>query len=223
MRLVIYGAGGLGRETLRHGQAAVRAGRFAEVVFASDDTRQIGQPINGVAVISSLQMAPDDLCVIAVSDPQTRMRMAERCPAFTSLHAQTAVVYDDVKMGEGAIVSDFALVTADANTVIGRHCQVNFHATVAHDCRLGDFVSIGPNVSVSGNVVIEDQVYIGCGACIRNGVPGHPLRIGKGAVIGMGAIVTRDVPPYATVVGNPAREVRADSRPLRLDPVPESA
>jgi acetyltransferase-like isoleucine patch superfamily enzyme len=57
----------------------------------------------------------------------------------------------------------------------------------------------------AGNVVIHDHAYIGGGALIRQGKPGEPLVIGAGAVIGMGAVVTKNVPPGVTVVGNPAR------------------
>ena len=57
----------------------------------------------------------------------------------------------------------------------------------------------------NGNITIEDHVYVGAGAMIRQGKPGKPLVIGQGAVIGMGAVVTKDVPEGVTVVGNPAR------------------
>ncbi|MCC6200767.1 MAG: acetyltransferase, partial [Moraxellaceae bacterium] len=43
------------------------------------------------------------------------------------------------------------------------------------------------------------------GAIIKQGSPGKPLVIGKGAIVGMGAVVTKDVAPGVTVVGNPAR------------------
>ena len=60
-----------------------------------------------------------------------------------------------------------------------------------------------------GNVVIEDHAYIGSGAILRQGKPGQPLVIGRGATVGMGAVVTKDVAAGSTVVGNPARPMAA--------------
>jgi acetyltransferase-like isoleucine patch superfamily enzyme len=57
-------------------------------------------------------------------------------------------------------------------------------------------------------VVIEDDVWIGIGAIILKGV-----LVGRGARVGAGAIVTSDVPPEATVVGNPARVVSESAPP----------
>lgn len=201
-RLVIYGAGGFGREVLR---LARHSAGDAAIVFASDDREQIGTIINGIPVINGADLCAYDRCVLAISDPFLRRKLAARCPGFASLSAPFAAIYPDVQIGEGAIISDFCSVTADANTRIGRHFLMNTHSTVGHDCTIGDFVTLGPNASVNGNVVIEDDVYIGCGARIRNGTPDKPLVIRRGAVVGMGAIVTKDVPPGVTVVGNPAR------------------
>ena len=65
-------------------------------------------------------------------------------------------------------------------------------------------MTFAPRVSCSGRIVIEDDAYIGTGAVLKQGTSDNPLTIGKGAVIGMGAIVIKDVPPGVTVVGNPA-------------------
>ena len=70
---------------------------------------------------------------------------------------------------------------------------------------IGDFVTFAPGVKCNGYVVIEDHVYIGAGAVIKQGQSGAPLVICRGAVVGMGAVVTKSVPAETTVVGNPAR------------------
>lgn len=197
MRLAIYGPGGFGRELVQSALDAVGAGGVA---FVSDDPREIGETICGLPVIG-----PDQLvcpAVVAIGDSAVRRRIAERVTAG-ELVAPTHRRGPDVMVGEGAVFCDFTVVTASAT--IGRHFQCNIYSYVAHDCVIGDFVTFAPKVCCNGNVHIEDDVYVGTGAILRQGVAGKPLRIGKGAVIGMGAVVTRDVPPGVTVIGNPAR------------------
>jgi len=110
---------------------------------------------------------------------------------------------DSVELAEGAVLCPF--VTLTSNIRIGRHFQGNIYSYVAHDCVIGDFVTFAPGVMCNGNVVVEDNAYIGTGAVIKQGKPGQPLVIGNGAVVGMGAVVTKSVPRGVTVVGNPAR------------------
>ena len=88
---------------------------------------------------------------------------------------------------------------------MGLGLHLNLNSYIGHDCDIGNWVTFGPNVACNGNVIIEDHVYIGTGALIRQGTPDKPLVIGAGAVIGMGAVVTKSVPPGVTVIGNPAR------------------
>jgi sugar O-acyltransferase (sialic acid O-acetyltransferase NeuD family) len=120
-----------------------------------------------------------------------------------TLIAGNAVVMDEVSLGDGAILSPF--VTLTSNIRIGRYFHANLYSYVEHDCLIGDFVTFAPGAKCNGNVVIEDHAYVGAGAVIKQGKPGQPLIIGRGAVVGMGAVVTKDVAPGTTVVGNPAR------------------
>ncbi len=125
----------------------------------------------------------------------------------------------------------------------GRAVQIGDNSGIGVDCRvpsdvcLGRDVMMGPEVLIVGGnqnhrfddltrpmrlqghapsapVVIEDDVWLGARAIVLPGV-----RIGRGAVIGAGAIVTKDVPPYAVCVGNPARVVRFRNA-APADPVP---
>jgi sugar O-acyltransferase (sialic acid O-acetyltransferase NeuD family) len=140
-----------------------------------------------------------------------RSALAEKCASagvkFFSVVASNAVRMDSVEVGEGALISPFATLTS--NITIGAHFQANLYSYVEHDCVIGDFVTFAPRVCCNGNVHIGDHAYVGTGAVIRQGRPGAPLRIGRGAVVGMGAVVVGDVEPGTTVVGVPARPMAA--------------
>ena len=202
MALALYGAGGFGREV---------APLAADAVFVSDDAGEIGRVINGLPVIDfDALTSPRHRArkvVIAIAEPRARQTIAERCAAagleFGSVIAASHRSLINVQIAEGAILCDHTLCTADVR--IGRHFHGNLYSYVAHDCVIGDFVTFAPRVSCNGRVIIEDNVYVGTNACLREGRKDHPLVIGRGAVIGMGAVVTKSVAPGAVVVGNPAR------------------
>lgn len=183
----------------------------ADVVFVSDVPEEQGRVVNGHAVLAFADLiSPEHIdrkVVIALGSSAARRKLAERCEAaglsFGSVCDPTHIRYDGVTIGEGAVLCAFTMCTT--NVRIGRHFQSNFYSYVAHDCVIGDFVTFAPRVNCNGNVIIEDDVYVGTGAFIKQGSPGKPLRIGRGATIGMGAVITKDVPPGVTIVGNPAR------------------
>jgi sugar O-acyltransferase (sialic acid O-acetyltransferase NeuD family) len=205
----IFGASGCGRGVIPIAREQLANQASAELVFIDD--AKAGHRINGHNVFdldSFAQLGCETLSVaIAIANPATRRRIAERCAAaglsFFQVLAKQAVIMDDVEMGEGAVISPF--VTLTSNIRIGCHFHANLYSYVEHDCNIGDFVTFAPGVQCNGNVCIEDDVYVGAGAILRQGKPGSPLTIGRGAIIGMGAVVTRDVPAGVTVIGNPAR------------------
>lgn len=122
--------------------------------------------------------------------------------------ASNVVRMDEALIDNGAILAPFVTITS--NVRVGKNFHANIYSYVAHDCVIGDFVTFAPAVRCNGNVVIEDHAYIGTGAILKQGRPDKPLVVGRGAVVGMGAVVTKDVPPGVTVVGNPARPLIKD-------------
>ena len=214
-RLVgIYGASGFGREVLPIIRAELARRPEAQDALVFVDDSPSAETLNGCRVYTPAEFlalpAEHRSVAITIADGAIRERVASRMAAAgvatMNVLASNVVVMDDVQWGEGAVLCPF--VTLTSNIRIGRHFHANLYSYVAHDCVIGDFVTFAPSVKCNGNVHVEDYAYIGTGAVIRQGKPGAPLVIGKGAVIGMGAVVTKSVAPGAVVVGNPARPMQ---------------
>ncbi|MNR12770.1 putative acetyltransferase EpsM [compost metagenome] len=194
---------------LARAQLALEGIPASQLVFVDDQPE--AADVNGQRVLRYTDFLRADAStrhiVIAISNSAVRQVLADRCAADGvqpwTVRAANTVVMDDVSLGEGAALSPF--VTLTSNIRIGRYFHANLYSYVEHDCVVGDFVTFAPGAKCNGNVHIEDHAYIGAGAVIKQGKPGKPLVVGRGALIGMGAVVTRDVPPGIAVVGNPAK------------------
>jgi sugar O-acyltransferase (sialic acid O-acetyltransferase NeuD family) len=199
VRIAIFGTGGMGREAAD----LCRSMTGTEIIFVRDDP---SGPVDGIEVIAPAEMLPEDRLVFAVGSTSDRRALAERFPdqVLGSIISRTAIVSPSATVGEGSVVCDYSVVNNGAT--IGKHFQANVFSQVSHDCVIGDYVTFSPRVSCNGWVCIEDDVFIGAGAVIRNGTPERRLKVGRGAVIGMGAVVTADVPPMAKIFGVPAKQ-----------------
>lgn len=207
----VFGASGCGRGVLPvvRQQLQLSETRPWELVFVDDNPP--APALNGHRVMTYAQWLAEPAALrhisLAIANSAVRAQLAARCTAdgveFFEVRATNVVVMDDVQIGPGAVLSPF--VTLTSNIRIGQHFHANLYSYVEHDCVIGDFVTFAPGVQCNGNVVVQDHAYIGTGAILRQGKPGEPLIIGRGAVVGMGAVVTKNVAPDTTVVGNPAR------------------
>ncbi len=204
-KYAIYGCGGFGREVL-----PLLKEKNASVVFVSDSEQDATTIINGTTVISfeALVNHYDHYNVIvAIGDAQIRRQIVMKCKhaglTMGSIYASSSRQLDECSVGTGAILCDFTMLTA--NVSIGEQFHANIYSYVAHDCKIGNFVTLAPRVCINGNTIIEDDVYIGTGAVLKQGTKDKPLIIGRGSLIGMGAVVTKNVAPGTIMVGNPAR------------------
>ncbi|PVH27354.1 acetyltransferase [Pararhodobacter oceanensis] len=205
----VYGASGFGREVMPLLRQQLEGEGNVECVFV-DDGGSINT-VNGHKSISFDEFrnhpAERRFISIAIGAGETRVELAKRCANFSipvlNIRAVNSIVMDNVTIGDGHILCAFTTITS--NVSIGRHFHANIYSYVAHDCVIGDFVTFAPGVMCNGNVRVEDHAYVGTGAVLRQGAPDKPLVIGEGAIVGMGAVVTRDVRPWTTVVGNPAK------------------
>ena len=123
-----------------------------------------------------------------------------------------AHVLPGAQIGENCNICDQVFIENDV--IVGDEVTVKCGVQLWDGVRIGNRVFIGPNATFTNDrmprskhypekfaqTVLEDNCSIGANATILPGV-----RIGRNAMVGAGAVVTRDVPPYATVVGNPAK------------------
>lgn len=146
---------------------------------------------------------------------------------------ETAVIDDNVVVGKGTKIWHFSHIMSGC--VIGENCNLGQNVVISPEVVLGKNVKVQNNVSIYTGVVCEDDVFLGPSmvftnvnnprsAITRRGqylktvvgrgatiganatiVCGH--NIGEFAFIGAGAVVTKDIPAYALVVGNPARQL----------------
>lgn len=212
----VYGASGHGREVMPMARTSLLAQGLSSDCLVFVDDNPPASELNGHRILTFAKFlaesASERYVALAIANSQIREKLAVLCDQAGvfpwSLAANNVVVMDAVQLGVGSLISPF--VTLTSNIRIGDYFHANVSSRVAHDCVIGDFVTFAPSVQCNGNVLIEDHAYIGTGAILRQGKPGKPLVIGRGAVVGMGAVVTKDVPPGVTVVGNPARPLIKD-------------
>ncbi len=204
--LLIYGAGGLGREVL----SLVRSLDQYEVIGFLDDNIPKGTLINKVKVAGGR----DTLCtldspvnlVLAFGDPVRKSLLAAKIHSskvhYPVIRHPSVILQDEstITIGAGSIICAGCILTT--GITIGNHVLINLNCTVGHDSRIGDFSSVMPGVNVAGEVEIGKSVLVGSGANIVN-----RIHIGDGSKVGMGAVVIHEVDPGITVVGIPARKV----------------
>lgn len=208
--LLIFGAGGFGREVAWLARQAL--GASVTIEFVVDRPEYLSGAVSGLPVrlLSDCVASPRQRYVVALGDPIQRQRVVAACDALgllaTRLVHPRVEASDSVALGEGSLICAGSILTVDID--IGAHVQVNLGCTLGHDVVVGSYSTLAPGVHVSGNVVIGEGVFIGTGANIINGRAGNPLTIGDGAVVAAGACVTGSVDPGSLVAGVPAAKKR---------------
>lgn len=202
--LVIIGGSGQGRMAL---QVACADGRT--VAGFVDSGLEPGAEVLGLPVLArepedcpALQEGAD--WFLAIGNNRVRETLSGRVAAFTrkppvNLVDPSAILAVGTELGTGVFIAPGAVVNIASRLEDG--VILNTRASLDHDGVLEAYAQVCPGVALAGNTTVGRRGFVGTGACT---IPG--MTIGADAVVGAGAVVIRDVPEGATVVGVPARE-----------------
>lgn len=206
-QLVIVGAGGFGREMVAWARQSVQWEREWTLKGLLDDNPAAlagkGATAPWLGTIQDHAPREDEVFVCAIGVPAIKRRVSELLAArgarFTRLIHRSAVVGDNVEMGDGVVLCPYAVVSA--NNRLGRGVAINLHSSVDHDACVDDWTQVNCHCDLTGGVQVGKEVFFGSSVSI---IPG--VRVGDGAYLGAGSVVLRDVPPGAKVFGVPARQ-----------------
>jgi len=204
-KIIIIGAGGHAKDT-----ALIINRLNRQIAGILDDGVERDHDVAGHKVLGPIDLAAEFIqscdIVVAINTPRTRRHLVNRikqmgAASFPVLVDPSANIGYDAKLEEGVVVGGHADIMN--GTHLHAHAQVNVGAIIGHDAKMMPFASVGPQSMISGHCIVGSGVEVGTCSAIR-----QDLILGEGAVIGMGAIVTKNVEPNTLYVGCPATPIK---------------
>lgn len=209
--LIIFGAGGFGREVAWTVERINKVSPIWNLLgFMDGDAALQSTTINGYPVLGNeddVEKYPEAYFVIAVGASRIREMIVNRLRKvnpnikFGTVIDPSVELSDLVTIGEGSIICAHTIITV--NISIGNHVIINLDCTIGHDAILHDFVTLYPSANVSGITDIGHAAELGTGMQIIQG-----KRIGDYSIVGAGAVVVKDIPEKCTAVGSPAKPIK---------------
>ncbi len=201
-RIILIGSGGHAKSVID----SVSDDEFEVCGFIDEfyTGERIGKKILGHA-ISDIPNYTEYKYFIAMGNIPARKRWYEELQRLNlqtvNIIDKTAVISNTAKIGNGNFIGKYAIINADAK--IGDNNIINTKALIEHECVVGSHTHLSTNSAINGNVVVEDCVFLGsCAVCKEQ------IKIGKGAVIGAGSVVIRDVNANKVLVGVPCHAIK---------------
>ena len=209
--LLIYGAGGAGRElafSLSLEKDTKRAWHVAG--FIDDDNSLWGNTINDLPVKGGFEWLKENggnISICLVANPHEKQDLVKSLKSIEAIKfplviAPGSYVSQYVEWGEGCLVAH-AYNYITVNIRFGDFIFINCGNGIGHDVEIGDYTTVYSHIDISGEVRIGSHCVIGSGVTINPGV-----RIGNNVIVGSGSVVVRDIPDNVTVAGVPAKVIR---------------
>jgi len=204
-RILIVSAGRFAREVYSWVLDCIRAGSPWEFGGFLDNRTDalIDFPcqVGVIGTVEDYQMREDDRLVCAIGEADVRKAYVEKLKAkgaqFASVVHPTAVIGQNVQIGEGVILAPYSVLTAAMK--VGDFVVIGVFSCCSHHNQIGNWCQISGHCSLPGCVCLEEGVFVGCGVTF---VPG--VHVGAWSYVGAGSVVLRRVRPRSKVFGNPA-------------------
>lgn len=196
MKLAIIGASGHGKVIA---DLAEKNG-YSEIEFYDDDESVLKCGKWPVVGRSELAASSGGDIFIGVGNAAIRKQLMDRFRGcrFPVLIHPSAVVADDVTIGEGSAVMAGAVI--NPGTKLGRGVIINTCSSVDHDCTIGDFVHVSVGAHLCGTVAVGERTWIAVGVSVVNNVS-----ICADCMIGAGAVVVNSIEHPGVYLGVPAK------------------
>lgn len=207
-KISIVGTGGFSREVLcllTDLDLYEKVDFFMEPDFIFKDLDNT-KNIMGKKIIPMSEFNPASHSVIigtgnsSIRQKVVEEQLPEETEYPTIIHP-TATVSKWVEFGKGCIICAGSIITSQIK--IGDFAQLNLGTTIGHDCNIGNYFTTAPSVNISGICNIGNHVYFGTGAATRQGID-----ICDNVVIGMGAMVIKNIKEKGIYAGIPAKRIK---------------
>ena len=206
---IIIGAGTQGQVLCSY----LREAKINIVGFIDDNTEIIGTEVMGIPVLgcfidlysNEFKKNIDDVyCPIGKNDVRESYlsNLKKQGYGIPSFIHPTVCIGPDVTLGEAVYMLPGNIIMP--HTKIGNYFMMNTCSTIAHHVIVEDAVFLSSGVNVGALINVKNRAYIGMGVTAMTGIK----EIGQDTLIGAGAVLIKDVPDYATVVGNPGRIIK---------------
>ena len=143
--------------------------------------------------------------MIAIASSKNRYEIVQRLPQetkyFSFIHPTALIMDNSIEIGDGSFIGANTILTT--NIKLGKHTILNRGVQIGHDCQIGNFFSAMPGVVVSGNVKINDFVYMGNNSSIR-----EKLFVGGSVTIGMNGAVVKSIKEPGIYGGVPVKKIK---------------
>ena len=201
-KIIIFGLGGGSRDVLGLINDINRINYQWEIIgFVGKENERIGESIEGHRIINfnDLPSSNDFYAICSVANPDLKKKITETQINIKNYRLATLIhpnnyIRDDFKAQPGSVM--FSAVRISYNVTIGESVWIDSNTNIGHNLFIGQYTSIMPMAVVLGSV--GNNCQIGAGAIIHQRV-----KIGDDSLVGMGTIVTKDVPNKSKVINFP--------------------